>query len=150
MNRFSDKVAQVLDAKGTDVVSVDPDSTVFDAIRLMAERGIGAVLVLSGSRLVGILSERDYARKIILEGRRSADTKVSQVMTAHVLSVPPTASVEGCLKLMTVKRFRHLPVVEGAAVRGVVSIGDLVKWVVMAQGETIRQLEDYIAGRYPG
>ena len=149
MERLLDTVDQVLKVKQSQVFSLTPDATVYTALELMAQEGIGSVLIMDARRLVGILSERDYARKIMLQGRRSKETKVSEVMTAPVITVGPGATVDECLKLMTVRRFRHLPVIEAGAVRGIVSIGDLVKWIITSQEKTIRQLEDYIAGQYP-
>lgn len=139
-------VAQLLarKAKGPQVLSIDPDSPVLDAIRLMAEHGIGALLVMQGSKLAGIISERDYARKVILMGRSSSDTPVSQIMTASVTTVRPNQSAQECMSLMTNGHFRHLPVVEGERVIGMLSIGDLVRAVLEEQQQTIEQLEHYI------
>jgi CBS domain-containing protein len=123
---------------------------VFDAIRLMSAKNVGALLVLEGERLAGIISERDYTRKVILKGKSSRETQVQEIMSKTVISVSPAASIEECLRLMTEKRVRHLPILEGEKVAGVVSIGDLVKWIISAQSSTIDQLENYIIGRYPG
>jgi CBS domain-containing protein len=137
-------VRHLLDRKGRALYSVKPDDPVLEAIRLMAEHHVGALLVMDGARLAGIVSERDYARKIILKGRSSADTPVSQIMSTPVLTVVPQSSVQECMELMTEHRVRHLPVVESGRVIGVVSIGDLVKAVIQDQQETIEQLESYI------
>jgi CBS domain-containing protein len=137
-------VRDLLDVKGTAVYSVGPDDPVLDAIKSMAQRRVGALLVMNGSELVGIISERDYARKVILLGRSSNDTPVSQIMSAPVHTVTPKRSVEDCMRLMTQHRVRHLPVVENGRVVGVISIGDLVKAVIEDQRQTIEQLEDYI------
>ena len=137
-------VRHLLDRKGRAIYSVKPDDPVLEAIRLMAEHHVGALLVMDGARLAGIVSERDYARKIILKGRSSADTPVSQIMSTPVLTVVPQSSVQECMEIMTEHRVRHLPVVESGRVIGVVSIGDLVKAVIQDQQETIEQLESYI------
>jgi CBS domain-containing protein len=137
-------VRHLLDRKGRAIYSVKPDDPVLEAIRVMADHHVGALLVMEGARLVGIVSERDYARKIILKGRSSADTPVSQIMSSPVLTVGPQSSVQECMELMTEHRVRHLPVVESGRVVGVVSIGDLVKAVMQDQQETIEQLESYI------
>ena len=139
-------VRQLLDGKSPEVHAVAPGAAVIDAIRLMAEKGIGAVLVMDGARLAGILSERDYARKIVLRDRSSRDTPVAAIMTAEVVTVTPADTVEDCLQLVTDRRIRHLPVVEGAAVLGVISIGDLVKSVIEQQRRELGQLQQYIVG----
>jgi CBS domain-containing protein len=137
-------VRQLLDAKGSSIYSVGPEDPVLEAIRLMADRHVGALLVLKGEEIVGIVSERDYARKVILLGRSSSATPVWQIMSSPVHTVTPEASVEDCMRLMTEQRVRHLPVVAKGHVVGVVSIGDLVKAVIDEQRHTIEQLEDYI------
>jgi CBS domain-containing protein len=140
-------IRRVLENKADGTLwSVGPDDTVLSAITLMAEQRIGAVLVLEGGALVGILSERDYSRKCVLHGRRSADTLVSEIMTRDVITVPPTMTAREGLELMTRKFFRHLPVVEDGRLIGVVSIGDLVKRVIAEQDFLIEQLEQYISG----
>jgi CBS domain-containing protein len=137
-------VKQLLDRKGTALFCVTPEDPVLEAIRQMAERHVGALLVMKGDELVGIVSERDYARKVILLGRSSRDTPVWQIMSAPVHTVSPNHSVEDCMRLMTERRIRHLPVVERGLVAGVISIGDLVKAVIQDQKQTIEQLESYI------
>ena len=134
----------LLDRKGRAIFSVGPDDPVLEAIRMMAEHHVGALLVMSENRLVGIVSERDYARKVILKGRSSADTPVSQIMSSPVVTVSLTNSVQECMQLMTSRRLRHLPVVEDGEVVGMISIGDLVKAVMEEQKQTIEQLESYI------
>ena len=138
-------VRQLLEAKAPEIFSIDPDSAVIDAIRLMAEKRIGAVLVMEGGRLAGILSERDYARKIVLQGRSSKDTPVRDIMTAEVMTVGLSDSADRCMQLVTDRRIRHLPVLDGDAVLGVVSIGDLVKAVIEDQQLELDQLQRYIA-----
>ena len=138
-------VRQLLEAKAPDIFAIDPDAPVIDAIRLMAEKRIGAVVVVQGGRLAGILSERDYARKIVLQGRSSASTPVRDIMTADVVTVGLKDSIDHCMQLVTERRIRHLPVVDGEAVLGVVSIGDLVKAVIEDQQVQLDQLQRYIA-----
>jgi CBS domain-containing protein len=137
-------VSDLLDSKGRGVFSIGPDDPVLEAIRAMAERHVGALLVMRAGELVGIVSERDYARKVILLGRSSSDTPVSQIMSSPVHTISPKRSVQDCMRLMTERRVRHLPVVENGRVIGVISIGDLVKAVMEDQRQTIEQLEDYI------
>ena len=139
-------VREILASKGADVWSVSPDNTVLEAIKLMAEKEIGAVVVMEGEKLTGILSERDYARKVALKGRASRDAKVSEIMTRHVLCVAPDRSLDEVMALMTQKRARHLPVVEKKHVIGLISIGDVVKAKIAEQEFTISQLQHYIAG----
>jgi CBS domain-containing protein len=147
---LSDTIAMVLKEKGQNIWSVDPEALVYDAIEMMANKHVGALLVTSDGKLVGIISERDYARKVILQERSSKQTQVKEIMTSSVIVVRPNQTVEDCMRLMTENRIRHLPVVENEKVLGVVSIGDLVKWVVSAQAETIHHLQQYIASSYPG
>ncbi len=137
-------VRQLLDGKSPEVFAVGPESAVIDAIRLMAEKGIGAVLVMDGRQLVGILSERDYARKIVLHERSSRTTRVSDIMTPKVVTVALSEQVKHCLQLVTDYRIRHLPVVDGGSVVGVISIGDLVKSVIDEQAQKLDQLQQYI------
>ncbi|HEY0334970.1 MAG TPA: CBS domain-containing protein [Stenotrophomonas sp.] len=139
-------VRQLLGMKKSEVYAVGDEAAVIDAIRLMADKGIGAVLVMRGQRLVGILSERDYARKVVLRDRSSATTRVSEIMTAEVVTVGPAESVEKCMQIVTERRIRHLPVVQGDEVLGVISIGDLVKALLEDQRRDIDQLQRYIAG----
>ena len=139
-------VRQLLAAKPAEIFAIAPDAAVIDAVRLMAEKGIGAVLAMTGARLDGILSERDYARKIVLEGKSSKDTPVQAIMTAEVVTVAPADTVADCMQLMTLRRIRHLPVVEDGAVIGLVSIGDLVRAVIEDQQHELDQLQRYIAG----
>jgi len=144
-----DTVNSILQDKGHHVMSVSPHESVLQAIQLMADKGIGALVVLSGDALVGIVSERDYARKIVLQGKSSKDTSVSDIMTSPVVTVSPDDTVDDCMRLVTARRIRHLPVVQGGKVVGVVSIGDLVRKVISMQGQTIQYLEEYIVGRSP-
>jgi CBS domain-containing protein len=137
-------VRQLLDRKGREVFSIAPGAAVLEAIRVMAERHVGALLVMEGEALSGIVSERDYARKVILKGRSSADTPVRDIMTAAVITVQPETPVEKCMQIMTERRVRHLPVIEAGRVVGMVSIGDLVKAVMAEQQQHIEQLESYI------
>ena len=137
---------QLLEAKGHDVWSISPDATVYEAIKMMADKEIGALVVLEGESLVGVLSERDYARKVVLQGRSSMDTKIREIMTSRVAYAKPEQSVEECMAMMTDKRVRHLPVMDGERLLGLISIGDLVKAIIEEQQHTIRQLEQYISG----
>ena len=137
-------VNQLLEAKGRAVHSIAPGALVFDALKLMAEKDVGALVVLEGGRVVGIISERDYARKVILHGKSSHDIPVRAIMTGRVITVHPGQTIEECMALVTEKRVRHLPVTEGERLVGLLSIGDLVKEVIADQEQTIRQLESYI------
>ena len=138
------QVKHLLEGKGKAVYAVAPDASVYEAIQQMAEKNVGALVVIRGSELVGIVSERDYARKVILKDRSSRDTPVAEIMTASVVTVASDATVDECMRLCTDGRLRHLPVLDGDRIVGVVSIGDLVKAVISDQKETINQLESYI------
>lgn len=139
-------VKHLLDEKGREVLSIAPDASVLDAVRMMAERSVGALLVMDGDRLLGIVSERDYARKVILKGRASDDTPVRDIMTADVATTTSEANVQKCMEMITDRRIRHLPVVDGDRVTGVISIGDLVKAIIADQQHEIDQLGQYISG----
>ncbi|TDJ16044.1 MAG: CBS domain-containing protein [Gammaproteobacteria bacterium] len=138
-------VKQLLQAKGHDIWSVDPEDSVYHAIELMADKGVGALVVMEGDSLVGVLSERDYARKVVLQGRSSKGTKIKEIMTSRVIYARPEQTVEECMALMTDKRIRHLPVMDGDELLGVISIGDLVKSIIEEQQHVIEQLEQYIS-----
>jgi CBS domain-containing protein len=142
-------IREILNQKGATVWGISPEAMVFDAIKLMAEKNVGALLVLDKDKLVGIISERDYTRKVALHGKSSKETPVRDILSGHVIHVSPSGTVEECMRLMTDHRVRHLPVLDGDRIVGVVSIGDLVNWIISAQTSTIHQLETYIAG-YPG
>jgi signal-transduction protein with cAMP-binding, CBS, and nucleotidyltransferase domain len=143
-------VKSVLAQKDGALWSVSPEASVFDAIASMSEKHIGALVVLSGGQLMGIITERDYARKVILKGRQSRETRVREIMSAPVLYVTPEQTVGECMHLMTARQIRHLPVLDDGRVTGMVSIGDLVNWIITAQDDTIRHLHSYITGSYPG
>ena len=147
---LNDEIRSVLKLKGDNVWSATPTMSVYDAIATMSERRVGALPVMQEGELVGIISERDYARRVILKGRSSKDTQVAEIMTSPAIYVNPQATVEGCMRIMTVNRVRHLPVVEDGRVVGIISIGDLVNWIISAQADAINQLNSYIAGKYPG
>ena len=144
-----DSIETLLNEKGRTVHTIEAGATILEALKLMADKGIGALTVMEEERLVGVFSERDYARKVVLAGRSSRTAKVSEAMSGNVVTVGNATKVDECMKLMTKKRIRHLPVVEGGSVVGMVSIGDLVNWIMKAQEQTIHDLEDYISGDYP-
>ncbi len=139
-------ISALLHHKGTALCSIAPEATVFEAIQLMADKNIGSLLVMSGDRLVGMFTERDYTRKIALQGKTSKATRVDEVLSSKIISVTPDHTVEECMRLMTENRVRHLPVLANNKVTGLVSIGDLVNWTISAQDATIAQMEQYIAG----
>ena len=145
----NETVSEILHHKGNQAWSISPEATVFEAIELMADKNVGALLVTEGDKLVGIISERDYTRKVALKGKSSKQTAVREILSGHVVHVAPQNTVEECMRLMTDHRIRHLPVLEGERIVGVVSIGDLVNWIISAQTSTIQQLQTYISG-YPG
>lgn len=139
-------IKHLLDRKGRHIISIKPEDSVLDAIRLMAEKGIGSLVVMEDQELLGIMSERDYARKVIIKGRSSESTAVSEIMTANVFTTSSSETVNDCMSVMTEKKIRHLPVVEDNAVIGMISIGDLVEAIISDQKEEIEQLEHYISG----
>jgi CBS domain-containing protein len=142
-------IGNILHHKGRTVWSVSPATTVFEAIRLLAEKNVGALLVMSGEELVGVFSERDYTRKVALKGRSSKEMNVGEIVSTPVISVTENHSVDECMRLMTEHRVRHLPVLAGGKVVGIVSIGDLVNWIISTQSATLEQMEQYISGGYP-
>ncbi len=145
----SGTIETILGNKPRPIWSVAPDATIYDAIAMMAEKNVGALLVMENEKLVGIISERDYSRKVMLKGKTSRDSFVREIMTTELTTAHPRETVEECLRFMTEKRIRHLPVVAEGELRGVISIGDLVKHVISAQSATLEQLKDYISGGYP-
>ena len=142
-------VRSMLRHKGSDIFWVTPEATVYEAVAMMAGKSVGALLVLSGGKLTGIVSERDYARKVILKGKHSHEMQVKEIMTSPVFTVSPGHSVEDCMRVITAHRIRHLPVMEGDALVGMISIGDVVRSIISAQAHAIDQLSGYIEGRYP-
>lgn len=142
-------VRSMLRHKGSDVFWLSPEATVYEAVAMMADKGVGALLVLSGGKLAGIVSERDYARKVILKGKHSHEIEVREIMTSPVFTVSPEHSVEDCMRVITAHRIRHLPVMDGDALVGMISIGDVVRSIISTQAHAIDQLSGYIEGRYP-
>ena len=140
------RVKDILDVKGREIWSIEPDASVYDAMKLMADKEIGSLMVMEGTKLVGIISERDYARKVILQGRSSRTTQVREIMTSRVVYAQPDQNIEECMALVTEKRVRHLPVIDEGQLVGVISIGDLVKSIISEQKFIIEQLERYIRG----
>src|ERR1700755_1566892 len=149
MTDFTTTVSMVLRQKSGTVASISPDASVYQAIEMMAEKKVGALLVMESGALIGIISERDYARKVILQGRSSKETRVSEIMSTDLVVTHPNESLTGCMRVMTEKHVRHLPVLDDGKLVGVLSIGDALKWVISAQTATIEHLEQYIAGGYP-
>jgi CBS domain-containing protein len=147
--RVLDPVLFILRKKGTEVWHVPSDATVYAAMKMMADKDVGALLVMDGEHLAGILSERDYARKVILQGRSSKETLVREIMSEPMITITPECPVDEAMRLITTNRVRHLPVVCDGKVQGMISIGDLVQWISFAQDHTIEQLEHYIEGKYP-
>ena len=145
-----DTVRLVLKGKGQNVWQISPEACVYDAIEIMADKYVGALLVISEGKLVGVVSERDYARKVILQGESSKQTQVKEIMTSPAIFVTPEQTVQDCMRIMTDRHIRHLPVVKDEEILGVVSIGDLVKWMISAQQQTISELHNYITSKYPG
>jgi CBS domain-containing protein len=141
-------ISEILGHKGTNAWFISPEATVFEAVQLMSDKNVGALLVTEGDKLVGIISERDYTRKVVLKGKSSRQTAVREILSGHVIHVAPANTVEECMRLMNDHRIRHLPVLEGGRIAGIVSIGDLVNWIISAQTTRISQLQTYIAG-YP-
>lgn len=141
-------VKVLLESKAGRLHSITPEATVLDGLRLMADHNVGALLVMSGDQLVGLMTEREYARNVALKGRSSAQMRIAELITAKPATVTPEQTIEDCMRLMTQLRVRHLPVLQNQQITGIISIGDLVNWIISAQTETIHQLENYIAGPY--
>jgi CBS domain-containing protein len=146
----SGTIEAILAQKGTEIFSVSPEALVFEAVEVMANKNVGALLVVENDKLVGLISERDYTRKVMLRGKKSRETRVREIMSSDLTVVTPREPVENCLRMMTDKRVRHLPVLDGETIRGIISIGDLVKWVIATQSAAIQHLEMYISGGYTG
>ena len=149
-NGLSGTIDAILGQKNREVFFITPEATVFEAVEMMASKNVGALLVVRDQRLIGMISERDYTRKVMLHGKRSRETRVEEIMSTELSVTHPHEPVETCLRLMTEKRIRHLPVMDGDTVTGIISIGDLVKWVISVQSATIQHLENYISGGYSG
>jgi len=147
--KIYDTIRDILKKKGHEVWSITPESTVYRAIEVMADKHVGALVVIDGDKVVGIISERDYARKVILSRRSSKETRVEEIMVSPVIFVEPNHAVDECMRIMTNNHIRHLPVIQQEKVIGIVSIGDLVNWIISAQDHTIRLLENYVTGKYP-
>ena len=147
---FVGNAHHILQAKGTEVWTVGPDEVVFSALRVMGEKNIGALVVVEKGAVLGVVSERDYSRKVVLEGRTSRETRVRDVLSEPAIVVGPEATIEHCMELMTDRRVRHLPVVDDGKLTGIISIGDLVGWIIRSQREAIQHLQGYISGQYPG
>lgn len=147
---ISGTISEILKNKPAVIWSISPDATVFEAIQIMADKNVGALLAMAEGKLHGVITERDYTRKVALKGKSSRETKVQEIVSTPLVSATPAHTVEECMRLMTTHRVRHLPVLEREAVIGIVSIGDLVNWIISAQSMTITQLESYISGQYPG
>ena len=143
-------ISEILKNKPPAIWSISPEATVFEAIQMMADKNVGALLAMAEGRLHGVITERDYTRKVAIKGKSSRETKVHEIISTPVISASPAHTVEECMRLMTTHRVRHLPVLEQEMVVGIVSIGDLVNWIISAQSMTITQLERYISGQYPG
>jgi CBS domain-containing protein len=147
--KIYDTVREILRMKGRQVWSIGPSASVYQGIELMADKHVGALLVIAADKVLGIISERDYARKVILMGKSSKETRVEEVMTSPVISVGLGHTVDECMRIMTDNRIRHLPVIDNEQVIGIISIGDVVNWIISAQNHTIQQLENYVSGKYP-
>ncbi len=143
-------VYDILHNKVGEIWTTNPEESVYEAIRLMGEKNIGALVAVNGDEVIGVLSERDYSRKVVLQGRTSRDTKVGEILSSPAITVGSSDGIEKCMQLMTDKRIRHLPVVDDGRLVGLISMGDLVKWVMSSQRHTIEQLHGYISGDYPG
>ncbi|MGA0845476.1 MAG: CBS domain-containing protein [Luteolibacter sp.] len=143
-------VSDILQSKGNQVWTTEPDASVYDAIGLMGEHNIGALVVMEDDAVAGVITERDYSRKVVLRGRTSRESRVSEILSRPAIVVTPDEGIGNCMKIMTDRRIRHLPVIEGNQLVGMISMGDLVRWVIQAQQQTIMQLRGYISGEYPG
>jgi CBS domain-containing protein len=147
--KISGTVSQILATKGNEVSTIVPEAMVFDALTLMGEKNIGALVVIEGDKVAGVFSERDYSRKVILQGKSSRTTRVAEILSRPAITVTPDDSIEECMERMTRSRIRHLPVLDGERLVGLVSIGDVVNWIMHAQRHEIKQLTGYLSGQYP-